>query len=255
MKDALGDKFKRHEIECRSALQTRVPVVVRVDGKAFHTYTRKLHAHDPNMAAGMWAVAEALCAEIMGARFAYTQSDEVSVLINPWSAPGSECWFAHDVQKVVSVCASIAAATLTARSPTIFGEVRPAYFDARIFAVPTEEVPDYFVWRQLDAHRNAVNGLAQEHFSGRQLHGLKQSAVREMLREAGHPFEALPKWVQRGQLTRRVKAEIGGDCVRAWWESDAAPWFLEPEWRAFLADLVGEVVPADAVRRFGRGGA
>jgi tRNA(His) guanylyltransferase len=228
--DKLGDRMKGYESVWRTHLFKGTPAIIRVDGKAFHSYTRSLPANSTNFMAAMHRVAAKLCHSIMGARMAYAQSDEISVLVNPWSRQNSEAWFAGNVQKTASVCASIAAAELTAESAGIFGETRPAYFDARAFTLPAHECNNYFVWRQLDAYRNAVNGAAQERFSHKQLHGVKMDAVRGMLREAGHPFEALPGFIQRGAVISRY----GG--VSVWCVREETPWFATTP--SFVEDML-----------------
>lgn len=240
-RDALGDKMKGHERAWQHRLFSRLPVIVRIDGKAFHTYTRSLHAHDAALAAAMWLAAETLGSEIMGAKCAYTQSDEISVLINPWASAQAEAWFDNDLQKVVSVCASIASAVLTAESPKIFGETRPAYFDARAFVLPQALVNDYFVWRQLDAHRNAVNALAQDRFSHKQLLGIPQRQVREMLREAGCPVETQPLWIQRGAMSWRCSWEMGETTRSQWITSHSSTQWFAAETHV-INGLMGDVV-------------
>ncbi len=225
--DALGDRMKAFERLTKSALPRHELAILRVDGRAFSRYTRHLSAHDPEMMRAMQDVACELCGEIQGARMAYTQSDEISVLINPWSSPNSNAWFGGDLQKTVSVAASLAAATMTMASPWVFGgEYRRAQFDARAFALPATEANAYFVWRQLDANRNAVNSYAQDNFSPSALNGVKAADVREMLRRAGKPFEALPGYVQRGVVIAQQAEEIAPGLVRNRWRVEpTTPWF------------------------------
>lgn len=222
--DVLGDRMKALEAVVKPTLTPNEVVVIRCDGKAFHTYTRSLHAHDERFMKVMWEATKALCENAMGARLGYVQSDEISVVVNPWMSEGSQAWFGNDLQKIVSVSAAIAAAQVTMHSHSVFGETRPAYFDARAFVVPRKEVNDYLVWRQLDAHRNAVNALAQDTFSKKQLHGAKLATVRQMLRSAGRPFEALPMVIQRGAVCTKQPTAAGRS---AWSVLSDTPWFSE----------------------------
>lgn len=87
--DPLGDRMKGYEVACRTALPKRMPVIIRVDGKAFHSYTRGLkRPFDEHFIGAMDDVARALCSEIHGAVLAYVQSDEVSILVHNWAIPG-----------------------------------------------------------------------------------------------------------------------------------------------------------------------
>jgi tRNA(His) guanylyltransferase len=238
--DALGDRMKACERMTKSTLPRHCAAILRVDGRAFHTYTRSLKANDPNMMSAMLSAAVALCEEIQGARMAYTQSDEISVLVNPWSSPNSQAWFGGDAQKIVSVSASIAAASVTVSAMEFMRGINYAHFDARVFTLPTEWVNDYFVWRQLDANRNALNGHAQEHFSARQLHSVKVADVREMLRQKGAPFEALPTSVQRGVVVAQHLGEAAPGVVRNRWRTEPeTPWFAsDPAYVGQFCEIV-----------------
>lgn len=178
----LGDRMKLYESASTHRLVDRLPVVIRLDGKAFHTYTADLSSNDPYFATAMETVAKALCASIMGAKLAYVQSDEISVLVNPWINLSSEAWFANNLIKIVSVSSGIASSVMTAESPSIFGKIKPACFDSRAFVLPPEEVNNYFIWRQQDAIRNSVQVLAQMNYSSKEIFGLNNSILKEKLK-------------------------------------------------------------------------
>lgn len=123
---ALGDRMKRYEHSYRLTFPRRLPVVIRVDGRAFHSHLRgAAKPFDMQFIEDMGHVAVALCEEISGAVFAYHQSDEVSVLVQDWVGEHAEPWFAGELQKIVSLSAAIATAALGERRPG-----RPL-FDAR----------------------------------------------------------------------------------------------------------------------------
>ena len=153
-KDGLGDRMKRYEMLWRRQFVPRLPLIVRVDGKAFHTLTRDLNRpFDANFGSAMHAVALALCKEIPGAMLAYTQSDEISVLVRDDQSLTTQAWFDKEADKIVSVTAGIASAEMTAH----LGSGVRAVFDSRAFVLPREEVVNYFIWRQQDATRNSVS--------------------------------------------------------------------------------------------------
>src|SRR5271168_5041143 len=108
-RDALGDRMKRYEGATRFSLPRRTYTIIRIDGRAFHTWTRGLaKPYDAHFMFLMDKTAEALCAAISGAQFAYVQSDEISVLAVDFLDINTEPWFDGNIQKWASVGASIA---------------------------------------------------------------------------------------------------------------------------------------------------
>jgi tRNA(His) 5'-end guanylyltransferase len=217
--DALGDRMKGYEVAARTSLPRRLPVVVRVDGKAFHTYTRGLkRPFDQGFVDAMDRVALTLCWELEGATLAYVQSDEVSILLHNYRRLKTQPWFDNQVQKTVSVAASIAAATMTAASHNVFGQgaVHPAYFDARIFVLPEAEVANYFLWRQRDASRNSVQMLARSLYSHAECDEKDNAALQEMCFQRGKNWNDLPAHLRRGRCIVRV-GEAEGDALRSRW--------------------------------------
>ncbi|MFJ8153940.1 tRNA(His) guanylyltransferase Thg1 family protein [Streptomyces sp. NPDC094468] len=234
---SLATRMKALEAVHRTVLPARTYTVLRVDGRAFHTYLR--HAQKPfdaEFAAAMDQVAEALCAEIMGAAFAYSQSDEVSVLFTDFARASTQPWFGGVTAKQVSVAASLAAAVLAEQRP---GHDR-AVFDARVLTLPTAaDVTDYFRWRQMDAVRNSVSMTARAHFSHRRLNGVPVPAMRELLAaEAGVDWFDLPAGFRQGRVTTRhtgplpveyvdgrTQQTVRTTALRSWWQTSPAPEF------------------------------
>jgi tRNA(His) guanylyltransferase len=123
-----------------------------------------------------------LCQQIQGARIGYTQSDEISLLLTDFATRQTEAWFDGNVQKIVSIAASLATAKFNECRPAVGVSGRLAFFDARVFTIPQDlEVINYFLWRQRDAVRNSISMLAQAHFSAKQLHGKSTGVMQEML--------------------------------------------------------------------------
>lgn len=197
-KDSLGDRMKGYEVACRAILPRRVPLILRVDGKAFHTFTRGLtEPFDADFCQTMDDAAVALCKEVQGAQIAFVQSDEISILIHNYKRLNSEAWFDNQVQKMVSVAASVAATTVSLR----YG--RTALFDARVFLLSEAEVCNAFIWRQQDATRNSIQMLARTLYSHRECHLKNQSDLQEMCWQAGHNWNDLPVWQRRGRFVLR----------------------------------------------------
>lgn len=185
-KDSLGDRMKRqYEDRTRYFLPRRTFTILRIDGKAFHAYTRECQKpYDPVIVQAMEAAAVHLCAEVQGAVFAYIQSDEISVLMSDFGTIGTEAWFDGNLQKIVSVSASMATMAFNNsvgyKTWAILGPT--ALFDARAFIVPDPiEVENYFIWRQQDATRNSIQMLAQTKFSHKELQGISNQMAQEML--------------------------------------------------------------------------
>src|SRR5690348_5426948 len=130
-KTALGDRMKRYEAAYRSTLPRRTYTLIRVDGRSFHSYLRSAgKPFDETFMADMDAVAEALCAEITGSVLAYTQSDEISLLVTDFAIEQTEPWFGGVVAKQLSISAALATAVLNERRPGA-----RALFDSRVFTL------------------------------------------------------------------------------------------------------------------------
>jgi tRNA(His) 5'-end guanylyltransferase len=198
-KDNLGDRMKSYEDSYRLTLPIRMPIILRVDGKAFHTYTKGCKRPlDQGLIDCMNVTAIALCKALQGSQIAYVQSDEISVLLNNYQTTETQPWFDNNLQKMVSVAASIASVTFTENSYRIWGFcdnaegtgfegmgytsaiTKPAYFDARAFVLPKEEVSNYFLWRQQDATRNSLQMLARTLYSHKELDGKDNSELKNL---------------------------------------------------------------------------
>jgi tRNA(His) guanylyltransferase len=253
---ALGDRMKRHEATYRALLPRRTYTLIRVDGRAFHSYLRgATRPYDEAFMTDMNHVAEALCSEITGAVFAYTQSDEISVLVTDFAAAGTQPWFGGVIAKQTSIAASIATAELNARRPG------RALFDARVFTVADPvEVANYFLWRQRDAVRNSISMAAQARYSHRQLDGVSTGQMQELL-WADHRinWNDYPDGCKRGRVTVRQVGEkdveyvdkrtgetVHTRAVRSWWETSGAPHFTADAegWLARVIPTLPTLVPA-----------
>ncbi|GAA3205949.1 tRNA(His) guanylyltransferase Thg1 family protein [Actinocorallia longicatena] len=259
-KTALGDRMKGYEAVTRVTLPRRTYTVIRVDGRAFHSFLRRAdRPYDERVMASMDAVGRALCSEISGAVFAFSQSDECSVLITDFGAPGTQPWFGGTVQKMASVAASVATVAFNRG----YGGRDDAFatFDGRVFTIPDQvEVANYFVWRQRDCVRNSITMAAQAVFSHRRLHGVNSRQMQDMLHEHGIDWNDYPDGCRRGRVAvrrsgerevtytdRRTGQEVTTTAMRSWWESTPAPHFdATPDgWPASVIP----VLPAPSERR------
>jgi tRNA(His) 5'-end guanylyltransferase len=186
MPDSLGDRMKKnYENPARLYLTRRTPVIVRVDGRAFHTFTRNLQKpFCTEFTAAMVKSALAVAGEMQGFKLGYVQSDEASFLLTDYDELQTQPWFAYNKSKVESISAS----TMTwefARHMSVAGFTKMATFDARAFNIPEDEVVNYFLWRAKDWARNSVTMYAQSKFSHKELHNKTCADMHEMLHEVG----------------------------------------------------------------------
>ena len=223
--DSLGDRMKGYENAFRHVLPRRMPVIVRVDGKAFHAYARACERpFDERLMRAMDEVALALCEEAQGAALAYVQSDEVSVLLHNYRRLESQAWLENGLQKVASISAATAAVTMTEAMSA------RALFDARVFVLPEAEVCNYFIWRQQDATRNSIQMVAQSLYSHKELHCKGTNAMQEMIWQKGQNWNDLASRYKRGRCAYRSEADASGR--RAWKIDDDIPVFTQD--RAFV---------------------
>ena len=220
-KTSIGDRMKhQYEMRAQAHLPRRTYTVVRLDGKAFHTYTRGCEKpFDERLSEDMQVATVALCDEAQGAFVGYVQSDEASVILADFATEQTDAWFDGNVQKIVSVSASIFTAVFNDRRR----ESGLAFFDARVFTIPDPtEVQNYLIWRQQDCVRNSISGLAQAHFSPRELHGVNTKQMQEMLfTERGINWSEQGEVFKNGALVQRERTADG----RSYWEGRAAPTF------------------------------
>lgn len=221
--DSLGDRMKRqYEDRTRIMLPRRTFTILRADGKAFHTLTRGCDKpYDPLIVGAMDAAMLALCQEAQGATFGYVQSDEISVLLGDFMTTNTDAWFDGNLQKIVSVAASIVSGAFNRYLAEKAWAI--AHFDCRAFTIADPvEIENYFIWRQQDATRNSIQGLSQAHFSAKQLHGVNMSQAQDMLmREKGINWNDRPTGDKRGRCA--IYTTLDG-------------WTLDSEIPVFTAD-------------------
>ena len=209
-KTSLGDRMKGYENINRNHLISRMPVVLRLDGKAFHSFCRKFDKpFDDVMVRSMQTTMKYLCENIQGCVLGYTQSDEITLVLVDYRTLNTCSWFDNNIQKMVSVAASMA----TLEFNRVFSDMASnhvgdkyekaikmgAMFDCRAFNVPKEEVTNCVLFRQNDAIRNSKQSLGQAHFSQRELHKKNVDEIVTMVKEkTGILWNNLPIYLQRG---------------------------------------------------------
>lgn len=241
--DDLGTRMKQYyEQVPKFKLYRRTPVAIRIDGKAFHTFTRGFaKPFDKVLGNAMVRTMEYLCKNIQGCVFGYTQSDEITLLLVDYQTFETDAWFDYEVQKICSISASMATMAFNKYFaeevrdwrdkvfPTNYlghciGELSPeniklsevyalaehkgAMFDARCFNIPKEEACNLVYWRQLDATRNSIQMVGQANFSHSELQGKSCNMIQDMLHEErGINWNDYPTRWKRGVACHRVPGE------------------------------------------------
>ena len=257
----LSDRMKTYyEGRSQTYLTRYTPVIIRLDGCHFHTFAKKFNKpFDKVFAKTMQDTTKYLCEKIQGVKFAYTESDEISLLLIDYNKEDlsiqTEAWFDYRVQKIVSVSASLATVAFnkffvknmyelnTDPVDTYRDNVFKAYekaveegatFDSRAFNLPKEEVVNYFVWRQQDAIRNSKSALGQANYSQKVLNGLSSNQIIEKCKAElaidWNDFKGEQKW---GTVVTKVQVE--GE--RPKWTMDIDP-PLFVELREYIEKLI-----------------
>lgn len=184
--DSLGDRMKgNYEARDRHYLARRTPVIVRVDGRAFHTFTRGFEKpFDQRIMNAMTCAARAVCENAQGCKCAYVQSDEASFLLTDYDTLQKDAWFDYSQSKIESIAASLMTAVFNDYLRDL-GTQKLAQFDARAFNVPREEVANYFLWRAKDWERNSVSMYCGAFYSAKEMHGQGRADQHEMLHAKG----------------------------------------------------------------------
>ena len=184
-KDSLGDRMKGYEKVPSSTLYSKIPVIIRLNGKAFHSLTRKFKKpFDGNFIDAMVNAAEMVAKEMQGFRAGYIQSDEASFLLTDYDSIESQPWFGNKLFKIVSVSASLMTAYFN-KYLNEFDKESIASFDSRAFNLPKEEVTNLFLWRKQDWDRNSLQMYARSFFSHKELHKKNKGDIHEMLYSIG----------------------------------------------------------------------
>ena len=234
--DDLGTRMKTfYEQIPKTKLMRRTPVIIRIDGKAFHTFTRGFkRPFDEVLIKTMQETTKYLCENIQGCVLGYTQSDEISLVLVDYQRFETSAWFDNEVQKICSISASMATMAFNRifekkvkeftynngenyykdseeyRLCKVYRKAleKGAMFDARCFNIPKEEVANLIYWRQLDATRNSIQMVGQANFSHNELQGKTCNQIQDMLHElCGINWNNYPTTQKRGSCCIRNEKE------------------------------------------------
>lgn len=265
-KDSLGDRMKKYESVSRNFLTRRVPVMIRLDGKAFHTFTKGMRKpFDRILMNAMQNTMKYLCQNIQGCVLGYTQSDEITLVLTDYATIQTDAWFGYNIQKMTSIAASMATlafntcfidaanaalqyndtesdveTALTLDYAAYKRKFGQALFDARAFSIPKDEVCNCLIWRQQDATRNSIEAAGQAKFSHGELQNKNCNDIQEMLwSRCGINWNDFPVDCKRGSCCYKQVSERSmqdprdpGKTITVFrWE-----WFIDREPPIFTQD-------------------
>lgn len=241
--DDLGKRMKSFYEEIpKTKLMRRTPVAIRIDGKAFHTFTKGFNKpFDDVLVESIDYTTLKLCENVQGCVLGYVQSDEITLILVDYKKLDSQAWFDYEVQKMCSVAASMATNYFNMYfemrvRQAIFSVYKNAIdkgamFDARCFNIPKEEVTNFIYWRQVDAIRNATEMVGRAYYSHKQLMNKNCSQIEEMLQK-DYGISMLPyekNGLRRGRCC--IKKDSG-------WEIDCDIPLFKGEGRKYIEKLI-----------------
>lgn len=246
VRDDLGNRMKEYESRNRYFLQKRIPVVIRLDMRAGHTFTRGFERpFDDIFISAMQKTAKYLCENIQGCKLSYQQSDEITLVLVDYDKLNTDCFFDYRVDKSCSIAASMATMAFNSafglnveKEPLGFSDkdgnivdkdkyklylthlnasLKGTMFDARCFNIPKEEVTNCIYWRQLDATRNSIQMVGQANFSHKELHGKSCNNIQDMLMtQKGINWNAFPTYQKRGSCCIKENYETENGMRTRW---------------------------------------
>ena len=241
--DDLGNRMKTfYEQIPKTKLMRRTPVICRIDGKAFHTYTRGFQKpFDEVLIKTMQETTKYLCENVQGCVLGYTQSDEISLVLVDYKRFETSAWFDYEIQKMCSIAASMATMAFNKFFENNVDDYRlskwdgvskyeegtekyiktllkavekGAMFDARVFNIPKEEVTNCIYWRQLDASRNSIQMVGQANFSHKELQNKSCNDIQDMLvLQKNINWNDFPTYQKRGTCIVRNKIVVESDGI------------------------------------------
>lgn len=265
----LANRMKDYEKRNRYYLQKRLPVIIRLDSRAGHTFTKGFkRPFDEIFMKSMQETAKYLCENIQGCQCAYIQSDEITLLLVDYEKLNTESWFDYRIDKIISISAAMATLAFnkyfTSNAEMYIDDFYEAWnhsdveekyvkvlkkaikmglvFDSRVFNLPKEEVTNNFYWRQLDASRNSIQMVGQANFSHKELQHKSCNDIQDMLMtQKGINWNDLPTYQKRGSCVVRNKVilecdEVTEKCMLRDQKQGENNWIIDKDIPIFKGD-------------------
>lgn len=258
-RSSIGTRMKSYEDAQKTYLTRRMPVMIRVDGNAFHTFTRGFERpFDSIMAESMQRTMKYMCENISGCVLGYTQSDEITLLLIDYKKKNQGAWFGYVKRKVETIAASMATMAFNEAFSDVITEkisedimkvqndeetekVKDYYFkyvkkcgramfDARAFNIPEFEVVNEFIWRQQDCTRNSIQSVGHANFSDKKMHKKNMSQIQDMLMlKKGINWNDFPTFLKRGSCCIKEDYFIPENELPENHRNNLSPRTLDPE--------------------------
>ena len=237
----LAERMKDYEKRNRYYLQRRMPVILRLDMRTGHSFTKGFERpFDEVFIKSMQETAKYLCENIQNCKLSYQQSNEITLLLVDYDKLNTDCFFDYRVDKLCSIAASMATMAfnkffaenvyftdkfdehgniidkeyISIHAAHVKAIEKGAMFDARCFNIPKEEVTNLIYWRQLDASRNSIQMVGHANFSHKELQNKSCNDIQDMLMlQKGINWNNLPAYQKRGSCCVRNKIVIESDGV------------------------------------------
>lgn len=236
----LAERMKGYEKRNRYYLQRRMPVILRLDMRAGHSFTKGFERpFDEVFIKSMQETAKYLCENIQNCKLSYQQSDEITLLLVDYDKLNTDCFFDYRVDKLCSIAASMATMAFNKFFEKYVDEYRfskwdgvskyedgtwgyiqtllnavdkGAMFDARCFNIPKEEVTNLLYWRQDDAAKNSIQMVGRAFFSHKELHKKSRNDIQDMLMtQKGINWNDFPTYQKRGSCCIKTEEKITED--------------------------------------------
>lgn len=267
----LAKRMKEYESVSKTKLIRRMPVIIRIDGRAFHTFTKGFQRpFDEILIKSMQDTMKYLCENIQNCVLGYHQSDEITLLLVDYKELDTSPWFDNEVQKICSITASMTTmafnkffqrnveenileykCSLTPQCVEMQQKAekyhrilreavyKRAMFDTRCFNVPKDDVTNNFYWRQLDATRNSIQMVGQAHFSHRELQNKNCNEIQDMLfTKKGINWNDFATPLKRGSCCIKETYKHNDDTLRTHWIIDKEIPVFKGEKRDYIDKLV-----------------
>jgi len=235
---SLADRIKNYENTTRKYLPSKCYTLIRLDGKAFHTFTRHFKKpYDDRLIEAMQQTTKYLCSHIQGCKVGYTQSDEITLVLTDFDNEKTNAWLNGNIQKISSISASMASTFLyfyLVNYTNIYDEKDISdipIFDSRVWTLDDKyEVFNTILWRQHDCTKNAIQGLAQSVFSHKECINKNCKKLIDYLKEKGLNFDHYLSYIKFGTLVYKESTLHEGKIMDAFGNSISKGFSMNSSW-------------------------
>jgi Uncharacterized conserved protein len=226
--DTLKQKCEYYRSLTDYKLMPNTYVLAMVDGHRFSKLIKNKFdkPFDDLFIKMMNETAKYLCENIQGVKFAYTQSDEISIVITDFDTPMTDSYFSFRLCKMQSLIAAMATAKFNQMYAKLANDYKgfglkkfdmkeyPTYtFDCKVWTVPiANDAYAWFLYRQTDCIKNSKAQTAQTYLSHKELVGLtSDEMIAKLKNEKGIDWYDFENGKKYGRLIRKVETPMEKD--------------------------------------------